>query len=310
VLVDRRRNAYFRSAAPWLGAALFILALEPHVVWLVWEGFQPLVYIALKRAAASAEGWWRSLGEFTGGALVYAGPALLLGYGLGRHSLAAIRDCWWPRERDRRTAAIIFWCPLLLPIPAAALSKSVLLSLWNFPAFNLLPVMLLGSPLVVVTRDALVRGATVVIAFTSLALLASPIVAVAKLEWGVENYAAYGRLVAAEMEREWRQVTDKPLRLIAGPFYLANTVAFYVGDRPTTYADFSSFLSPWVDARRITRQGIAIVCPAADVRCLRALDRIVTQGQPGRREDVELRRYWLGFAGPPQRFVIAVVPPL
>ena len=199
---------------------------------------------------------------------------------------------------------------MLLPIPAAALSKSVLLSLWNFPALNLLPVMMLASPLVVVTRDALVRAAMVAIAFTSLALLASPIVAAAKLEWGVENSAAYGRLVAAEMEREWRQVTDKPLRLLAGPYPVANTAAFYIGDRPSTYADFSSYLSPWVDARRIVRQGIAIACPIEDPRCLRALDRIVIQGQPGRRQEVELRRRWLGFAGPPQRFVIAVVPPL
>ena len=43
---------------------------------------------------------------------------------------------------------------MLLPIPAAALSESVLLSLWNFPALNLLPVMMLASPLVVITREA------------------------------------------------------------------------------------------------------------------------------------------------------------
>ena len=112
------------------------------------------------------------------------------------------------------------------------------------------------------------------------------------------------------MEREWKQVTDKPLRLLAGPFHLANTAAFYIGDRPSTYADFSSYLSPWVDARRIVRQGIAIACPVDDPECLVDMDKIVSQGLPGRRTEVELTRHWLGLAGAPRRFVLAVVPPL
>ena len=120
--------------------------------------------------------------------------------------------------------------------------------------------------------------------------------AVAVLELGVENHAAYGRLVAAALEREWKQVTDQPLRLLAGPFYLANTTAFYIGARPSTCADFSSYLSPWVDTRRIVRQGIAIACPVDDRDCLADLDRIVSEGLPGRRTEVELRRRWLGLA--------------
>ena len=309
-LADRRRNAYFRSAAPWISGALFVLAVEPHAVWLVREGFQPFTYVAVKRAALSIPEWLHSLVEFSAGTFGYASPALLLGLYLARPSLAATRDSWLPRDNERRTAAVLFWAPLLLPFLAAALTRTVLLSLWNTPALNLLPVMMLSSPLVVLARERVVRVATAAAIFTALALIASPLVAVAVLELGVENHAAYGRLVAAELEREWKQVTDKPIRLLAGPFYLANTTAFYIGDRPSTYADFSSYLSPWVDARRIVRQGIAIACPVDDPECLVDLDKIVSQGLPGRRTEVELRRHWLGLAGAPRRFVLAVVPPL
>ena len=32
---DRRRAAYFRSAAPWVTAGVFLAAVAPHVYWLI-----------------------------------------------------------------------------------------------------------------------------------------------------------------------------------------------------------------------------------------------------------------------------------
>ncbi len=307
-LVDRRRNLYFRSAAPWIAALLFLLAIAPHAIWSVQEGFPQTTYAAT-RAAATLVSWLRSLREYAGGTLGYASPAMLLGLYLARPSLAAMQDSWFPRDHDRRTAALLFWSPLLLPVIAAMLTGTKLLSLWSTPALNLLPVMLLGSPLVAVARAMVVRASIVAITVTGLALLASPIVAAAILELGVENHAAYGRSVAAALEHEWKQTTTRPLRLLAGPRQLANTAAFYAGDRPSTYADFSRHLSPWVDDKRIEREGIAIVCPADQAHCRKAMDEIVSHGPPGRRAEVELRRHWLGLAGAPRRFVVATVPP-
>ena len=69
---------------------------------------------------------------------------------------AALADGLLPRD-ERRIAAILFWTPLLLPVVPALIKNISLLSLWNTPALNLLPVMLLGSPLVVVPRVAVLR---------------------------------------------------------------------------------------------------------------------------------------------------------
>src|SRR5436190_12399833 len=38
-LADRRRGEYFRSAAPWVTAAVFIVAIAPHAWWLIVEDF-------------------------------------------------------------------------------------------------------------------------------------------------------------------------------------------------------------------------------------------------------------------------------
>ena len=43
-LIDRRRGAYFRSAAPWMTVLVGALVLAPHVVWLVQHDFAPFAY--------------------------------------------------------------------------------------------------------------------------------------------------------------------------------------------------------------------------------------------------------------------------
>src|SRR5207237_5237886 len=131
--------------------------------------------------------------------------------------LGALRDCFFPGD-ERRSAAILFWTPLALPAVPSFLKNIVLLSLWNTPSLNLLPVMLLGSPRLTLPRSALVRLAGVAVAFTLVVVAGSPVIAYVILKRGVENDAAYGRLVMQAAEAEWHAVTDKPLRLVAGPF--------------------------------------------------------------------------------------------
>lgn len=309
VLLDCRRDAYWRSAAPWITASIFLLTVAPHVVWLVHENFPPLTWVETRRTAHSGAEFLRSLSEYTFGTIGYSAVALIAGAALLRPSGAAVRDSWWPWEPVRRPATILFWTPLALPIVIAIALRIALLSLWNSPALGLLPVMMLASPLVAMPRLAVMRLAALATAVTLTALAASPLVALIILRRGVENNAEYARLAAAAVEDQWRQTASSPLRLVAGPFALVNPVAFYVADRPSTFSDFSGYLSPWVSETRIARDGVAIICPAQSDGCIAQLDALTAAGPAGRRSEVTLTRHWLGFAGPPRRFVIATVPP-
>jgi 4-amino-4-deoxy-L-arabinose transferase-like glycosyltransferase len=317
VLLDRRRGIYFRSTAPWITGVIFLLAILPHAIWLVHENFVSLGWIAKRRITLSAADFLRSLTEYLGGTIGYVSVALALVAILVHPSGAAVRDSWFARDPPQRSATVLFWTPLLLPIPAALAARTDLLSLWNGPALGLLPVMMLASPRVVLPRVALVRLAAIVTAITLLALVASPIAALTILMRGVENDAAYTKLAAEAIEKEWHQTTNSPLRLVAGPFALVDSAAFYMIDKPSTYADFGSdtytsfspYLSPWVSEARIAREGIAIVCEAEDHHCLSDMSKFVAGGPPGRRSEVTLTRHWLGLAGSAKRFVIATVPP-
>lgn len=308
-LFDRRRNVYFRSPAPWISAAVGALLLSPHVVWLIKNDFPPMKWVGTRRASQSIFDAIGSLSEYSFGTLGYCALALIV-FGLYvRPSLAGLRDSAFPKQLDRRRAAIIFWTPLLAPIALAFALRTNLLSLWNTPALALLPVMLMASPQVKVTRDAAARIAATAVTFTLLVVLVSPIIAGITVRMGVENHAAFARAVAEKAEGEWKATSDKPLTLLAGPFALSSTGSFYLHDKPSTYADFSRYLSPWVGDDTIPRAGAAIVCPVGDVYCGRNLDMLVARQRGGRRVEVEIVPQWLWMRGEPERFVIATVPP-
>jgi 4-amino-4-deoxy-L-arabinose transferase-like glycosyltransferase len=308
LLFDRRRNDVLRSPAPWIAAVVFLLAVLPHVVWLVVEHFPPMQYVAARRGTHSVGDFLSSFTEYSAGTLGYAAGALALGL-LFRPQLTALPKIWFGGEQELRPAKILFWTPLALPIAVAAVTRTNLLSLWNEPALNLLPVMMLGSPLVTVSRTALTRLAAIVIGLTLLFVAVSPLVALVTLKTGVENDAAYARAAAVAAEEEWRATTKAPLRLVAGPFALASAAAFYMTDRPSTYADFSDYLSPWATPERIARDGMVIICPGDDSSCLGRIGKL-TAGRPrGRQAEVHARRSLFGIGGAPKLFIVTTVPP-
>jgi 4-amino-4-deoxy-L-arabinose transferase-like glycosyltransferase len=306
-LLHPKRREYFRSAAPWVTAGVFLTAVTPHVIWLFAENFPPLTWVATRRIALSFGETLGSMAEAFGGTLGYAAGAIALVLIFVRPRPVAMADGFLPQD-ERRTAAMLFWIPLLLPAVPALIKNINLLSLWNTPALNLLPVMLLGSPLVTMSRVAVLRIASVVTLATLLIVAASPLVAFALLKSGVENDAAYARLLMAATEREWHKDTDKPLRMIGGPFALVSSMAFYGTDRPSTYANFQKYLSPWADDARIRRHGMAIVC-WDDPLCLHYMNEVAAQFGGGRRAEATVQRHWLGFTGEPRRFILTIVPP-
>jgi 4-amino-4-deoxy-L-arabinose transferase-like glycosyltransferase len=308
LLFDQRRNVWLRSPAPWIGAAVFLMLTVPHLIWLVENHFPPLHWVGERRTAASLFDFLRSLSEYSFGTLGYIAPAIVVVALIVKPSGAAVRDSWFVVTPARRPATLLFWTPLLLPIAVAIAKHTNLLSVWNEPSVGLLPVMMLASPLIAVSRLAATRIAACAVAYTLLALLASPVIAFVLLERGVENSAAYAKLLADATAQQWRAGTDKPLPLVGGRFVLSNAVAFYMPDKPSSYADFSDYLSPWATRERVAR-GIAIVCETNDNWCLGMIRGYLTANPTGKRGEVTLTRHWLGLDSEPKRFVIATVPP-
>jgi hypothetical protein len=253
--------------------------------------------------------WLGSVSEDFFGTFAYAAVALAAWWILVRPSVAAVSDSFAPRDEARRMAAAIFWLVLLLPIATSAVTRTNLLSIWSTEALGLLPVLLLSSPRTVVSRIAATRIAGFAVIVSILALLASPIVAAAKLYSGVENNAAQVAGAVAAVEREWRAVTDRRLQILAGPFTLVSSMAFTMKDEPSTFDNFSPYLYPWADAQALAHKGMAVICPIPHPYCLQGLDILTKQRPVARRIEIDITPRWLGLAGEPAHFVIAIMPP-
>ena len=316
-LSHQNRARYIRSSAPWVTGLIVLLACAPHALWLIRENFPPLIIAAGLRGALSVTDWLKSLLEYSLGTAGYASLAVVLALAATRPSRQAIGDTLWPAQPECRTAAFLFWVPLLLPVPVAALTGTRLLSLWNMPALGLLPVILLMSPLIVLPRRPLVHIAAVAMGISGAALLTSPLIAWRQLA-GVENHSNYARLLAAELQTEWRRATALPLKFVGGPFGLAAPMSFYLPGQPRTYyltelrvrfEHYMTYLAPWADRASIRRDGIAVACPSTDAFCLWAMNNFLILMSHKEPREVVLSRRWLGVEGPPARFTIAVVPP-
>src|SRR5262245_35950015 len=175
-LCDRRRGDYFRSAAPYVTAVVGGVLIAPHIIWLVQENYPPLIWVAI-RTSETVFVWLRGFLGYLFGTLGYSLVALGTFVVLMRPSLAAWRDIFFPRDERRRMAAIIYWIPILFPIVVAAFSRTNLVSLWNTESLGLLPVVLLSSPLVELSRRAAARIAGFATTVSLASLVASPFVA-------------------------------------------------------------------------------------------------------------------------------------
>ena len=123
-------------------------------------------------------------------------------------SCRKISDTLLPSSTDQRLATVAFWAPLLLPAAGALAANLRIVSLWAMPAMTLLPVVLLSSPLIVISRAALVRLLALAVALPVVATLAAPAVAIAILRLG-EHQQHQDLSSACRRDRAaWRASSD------------------------------------------------------------------------------------------------------
>ncbi len=318
-LTDPRRAAYFRSSAPWITVATGLLALAPHLAWLLAHDFSPLGY------AVAAHGD-RTLGKTLEGAvgliaggLGYAAVPTLLTLLPALPSGAALRDTLLPRAAERRLVAVTFWTTLLLPALICIALRFELSALWAMSALILMPPVLLSSPLLVLDRRAMVPIVGIALALPPVMLLSSPLVAVGVHLAGVVPTGAHAKLLAARIEQEWRQSNDKPLRIVGGDLDIAYAAAFYLPERPDAYPVLEPENTPWVTPARVAREGAGFVCfmfydrrfsqTCRDQPVTWEVDKLAAGNPATRRIELTVARRFLGISGEPARYLIVIVPP-
>ena len=308
-LLDSRRAAYFRSAAPWVTIAVGAVALAPHIIWLVGADFAPIRYAQVVHAASEG-GALSSALTYVTHSIAYVALPLLLLLGVIRPERKAALDILRPAEPERRLVVSCLWLPLLLPILLPLFDDINITSLWSMSGWTLLPVMLLSSPLVAIHRPAMLTVIAIAIILPPAMVAAAPSIALAihrgQGQEPLEPAAAHSRLLAGPILHEWRKVTDKPLRIVGGDEALAYGLAFYLPSRPSAFPGFRRHTLPWLNEESLRRDGIAVVCAAKEPDCL---GRAASLGLVGKQTDITVARTFRGVTGAPATYSIVIVPP-
>jgi hypothetical protein len=315
-LADPRRAAYFRSAAPWVTVAVGALALVPHAAWLVANDFAPFSYAVVVHGASSLVSTLGAVGGYLAGSVGYVAIPLIIVSFAVRPVGATVRDMAWPAQPQRRLAALAFWAVLLTPALVAPVTGVRLTSLWTMSAWTLLPVMLLSSPLVMISRRDALGILTLSAAFPVAMVAAAPAIGFAIHSSEPPPGTAQSSLLAEPVERVWRETTNQPLRLFGGYEEFTDAVPFYMPSQPFAVHVLDGVAVSQALEARIGRDGIALVCPTRSPErpttglCI---DRAVARARcslPGMQVEVEVFRRHLGVGGKRARYLIITIPPM
>jgi hypothetical protein len=126
-----------------------------------------------------------------------------------------------------------------------------LTSLWTMSAWTLLPVMLLSSPLVAITRRDAVRILALAVLLPLVMVALAPAIAFGIHRAGPAPDAALSSVLVEPIEQLWRATTDRPLKVFAGYDDFTDGVAFYMHSHPLA-AHVARSRPRWSSASAVT----------------------------------------------------------
>ena len=308
VLASGRRR-FFANPAPYAAIVLFVLAMIPHVVWLVNNDFSTLHWVD-----SLIELRWNSF------ALVnYLGQQFSL---LAFCLLGAAIALWpWrfrkvtepPRVAERTIVAIVAAVLVFGPVlQALALHVSLQLG-WGNSLFFLVPIAVASFlPMVLVTRRAVVMSVWVAAAFLFVQLLGAPVYAWARFNLMPDDgvYRPFSE-AAIKITELWRERFHSPLPIVTAGFEVASAMVFYSPDHPKMFADFVPAYSPWIDfPNELIHKGYVGICLNDGSVYYAACLRYFAAFSPDAEQvDIALQRHAYGVTTPPFKLHLEIAAP-
>jgi len=216
-----------------------------------------------------------------------------------RPTRAVLADIVWPADEDRRQAWVLLVVPLVLPALVNLLIPYRLTPDWTFPNWAVLPIVLYGSPHLLVDDRAVARGGLAALVVTLAIVLASPVVACVRLANGPDVNRPHFRQVAERAQL----LAGRPIELMWGSEAIVPGLPFYL---PNAQRLIAAPLSAEGRAA-IAARGLLIVCTNDDLACRKTAEGF--GGAGARTIAATLTRRFLGVSSPPQTYQITVVPP-
>lgn len=294
------RRRFWRSPAPYLMVLGALIVIAPHVWWFV-SARGGTSYTFLRDSVAVDQPFGAALarsGRYLVSAVAYAAAPVIFLVAL-RPGRAALADIVCPSDDDRQQALLLFIVPLVLPALINVAVPYRLTADWTYPNWALLPVVLYGTRAVVIDERVVARAGLVAFAVALVALLASPLIAYARLARGEDQYRAHFKQIAALA----RGIAGRPVERFWGSAAVTAGLPFYLpAARPLSVDPLSA-----AGRAAIAAHGILIVCLSGDAPCRDTAAALAAAG--ARTTEATFTRRFLGLSGQPMDFLITVAEP-
>jgi 4-amino-4-deoxy-L-arabinose transferase-like glycosyltransferase len=261
-LFDRDARKVFATPGPYVAAAVALVVVAPHLVWLVGNDFLPFAY-----ADARALHFRGPLDylirppKFLLSQLGFLVPSLLIAAPYLRRDVRAAEGSAVSADAfDRRIVTLLAFGPAATVILLSLVTGRDTVPLWGYPLWLFLGlwIVLTARPLdrMTMARIAVVWG--IVFAFMAVAFVAAYDV----LPRYRNRYIAVlypGDALGAEMSRRYRAMTGRPLAYVIGSMWDGGNIGHYAPDHPRVLIDGRPGRAPWIDLGDLRARGAIVV---------------------------------------------------
>lgn len=278
ILVDREARQCLRTPGPYIAAAIALVVMAAHLIWLVKNDFLPLGY-AEQRAVLS-RGWYDHLWHpfqfaisqffFLIPSFLIAAPLFIPRRGPNEAPIASRADAY-----DMRIIAWLAFGPIVTVLAISFVSGRGTVAMWGYPLW-----LFLGTWLVLIARRTLdaTRLARILAtwAVVFVCLGAAFYVNYDVLPRFDHRYRAVffpGSALAREITDRYRAVTGQKLVYVIGEMWDGGNVEHYSPDHPRVLVDGKPERAPWIDLNDLRARGAVVVWTAGDLHAIPVLFR-------------------------------------
>jgi Dolichyl-phosphate-mannose-protein mannosyltransferase len=306
LLFHPNARRYILSPLPWAAAAVFSVAVLPHLIWSLKSGAPPVAYAV----SLTGKSWLittrRAIEFFTAVAAYHVLVAGII-FAARLNSRPCQEQAVLPPPRQR-FLSVLALLPVFLTVVfglAFRLKFSPVMAMGTFP---LMPLFLMQFAKGLDAGRCFRLALAVAVAISFGAATGAPI------ERYIVGQKSNGwdmieprRELAERVTELWRAETGLPLRYAGASVRYANAIAFYSKDRPSSFPDLEFGKAGWLTPEKLKEHGLLIACVHTDVACLNRATPFVSENS--KQFAINLSRRIGSRQIPKTAFDIFIVPP-
>jgi hypothetical protein len=271
MLIDPRARRCLATPGPYLAAAICLVIVSPHLIWLYQNDWLPLGYAASRTQATNGLlDHFAHPALFALSQLFWLLPAIIIALPLlGR---PYERDATVADDYDRRILALLAFGPAITVIAGSAVSGRGLVTMWGYPLWLFLGPWIVVSVSSRVDRACLMRLAGTWATVTAL-YAASFVFQYTVLPYFDHRYRAVlfpGDRLAEQVSARFHAQAGAPLAYVVGTMWLGGNIGHYSADHPRTLIDGDPRRAPWIGLGDLAASGGVVVWTAGDLHTVPA----------------------------------------